>query len=126
MSNAMEKRPDERLEAVAERPAVAPRCDIFENKDELLLVADLPGATQDQLRINLDAEQLTIEARCDESVAGNPLQREFRVVDYRRSFLVPDVIDREKVSAELKGGVLYLHLPKSAAVKPRRIEVKAG
>jgi len=126
MSKSMQKREDSRVETVAERPSVAPRCDIFENKDELLLVADLPGVTQDTLRIHLDSEQLSLEGRPAEEPEGTPLQREFRLVDYRRSFLVPDVIDREKVSAELKNGVLHLHLPKSAAVKPRRIEVKAG
>ena len=126
MSNVMQKREDSRVEAVAERPSVAPRCDIFENKDELLLVADLPGVTQETLKIHLDADQLSIEGRPSEEPEGNVLQREFRLVDYRRSFLVPDMIDREKVSAELRNGVLHLHLPKSAAVKPRQIEVKAG
>jgi len=46
--------------------------------------------------------------------------------DFRRSFLLPEGIDRAKIEAELKQGVLWLHLPKAAAVKPRRISVKAS
>jgi HSP20 family protein len=125
MSTSMTKRDDHRLENVAERQAVAPRVDIFENKEELLLVADMPGMSQDQLRINLDDEQLTIEGRAadDERQA---VQREFRLFDYRREFVVPGGIDRNKISAEIKDGVLWLHLPKAEALKPRRIEVKSG
>lgn len=109
----MTARPNETAEAVRQRPAVAPRCDVFENKDEVLLVADLPGVLQEALRIDVDEERVVLEGRRD-------------AYDFRRSFLLPDGIDRAKIAAELKNGVLWLHLPKAAAIKPRRIEVKAG
>jgi HSP20 family protein len=114
-----------RAEAVQQRPAVAPRVDIFENKDEVLLVADMPGVSKEGLNIHLDHEQLTVEGRVLAETAGRLLAREWRPFDFRRSFLVPKGIDAEKVSAELKQGVLYLHLPKSEAVKPRRVPVQA-
>lgn len=123
MSTSMIKREDQRLENVAERAAVAPRCDIFEGKDELLLVADMPGMSEKNLKVHLNDEELTIEGRPDDE-DRNALAREFRLFDYRRSFIVPSGIDRNKVAAELKDGVLWLHLPKSEAIKPRRIEVK--
>jgi len=47
-------------------------------------------------------------------------------VEYRRNFSVPQTIDVEKVNAELKDGVLRLHLPKSEAAKPKQIEIKTG
>lgn len=47
-------------------------------------------------------------------------------MEYKRSFSVPQTIDVSKVDAELKDGVLRLHLPKSEAAKPRQIEIKAG
>jgi HSP20 family molecular chaperone IbpA len=99
-----------------ERPAVAPRVDVYESKDELLLVADLPGVERDRL---------DIEAVRRPEHAGTPLVREARRYDYRRSFTLPDGIDRDQIAAELANGVLTLRLPKSAAVKPRRIAVKA-
>jgi HSP20 family molecular chaperone IbpA len=100
-----------KAEAVQQRAAVAPRCDVYENKDEVLVVADVPGVGQEQLRIDVDEERISIEG-----------QRE--AYDFRRSFLMPEGIDRDKIAAELKNGVLWLHLPKAAAVKPRRIDVK--
>jgi HSP20 family protein len=122
----MVKRETEQLEGVGTRPLATPRVDIYENQDELLVIADMPGVTQADLKIDLDEEQLIIEGRPPEENLGTPLMREFDPVDYRRSFVVPQGIDRDKVSAELRNGVLWLHLPKSPAVKPRRIEVKSA
>ena len=126
MSDKLEKYQDKTPEQVQERPWVAPRVDIYENDDEVLLLADVPGVHKDSLKINLDKEQLTLEARLEETQAGEPLGREFNVVDFRRSFLVPSGIDGGRISAELKNGVLSLHLPKSEGLKPRQIEVRAG
>jgi HSP20 family protein len=100
-------------EAVRQRPAVTPSVDVFENKDEVLLVADLPGVESSGLRVDVEEERLVIEATRGE-------------FDYRRAFVMPDGIDRDKIEAKLQNGVLELHLPKAAAIKPRRIEVKAG
>lgn len=96
----------------------APLVDVYENEDEFLLAADLPGIEHEQLRIDVDKDQLTIEGR----FPGD----ELRWTGYRRQFQLPGGTDYEKVAAELKQGVLWLHLPKAAEIKPRRIAVKAG
>ena len=54
------------------------------------------------------------------------MAQEYRDTDFRRSFAVPSGIDGAKIYAELKSGVLRLHLPKSEALKPREIAVRAG
>lgn len=126
MSTAMTKTEGSQLEHVAERPAVVPRVDIFENQNEIILVADMPGVSETGLKIDLDQETLSIDGRCEERTGSGALHREFRVVDYRRSFTLPGTIERSKIEAVLKDGVLTLHLPKSDAVRPRRIEVRAG
>jgi HSP20 family protein len=113
-------------ERVQQRPSVTPSVDIYENDSELLLVADLPGVTRDNLKIHLDHEQLSIEGSRHTERAGSPLAEEFRQVDYHRAFVVPQGIDVDKINADLRQGVLYLHLPKSEAIKPRQITVKAG
>ena len=124
---SLTKRNNEReLENVNERPTTPPRSDIFENKDEYLVVADVPGVSKDSLEVNLDEEILTLSARVDAPQNGNEVSGEFFSTDYFRRFRVPDAIDRNKISARLENGVLYLHLPKSEAVKPRRITVNAG
>jgi HSP20 family molecular chaperone IbpA len=126
MSDKLEKFEEKKPEVVTERHWVAPRVDIYENDAELLLLADVPGVNKSNLKIHMDKDQLLIEGLQEEETAGNALAREYQTVDYRRSFLLPAGIDATKISADLKQGVLYLHLPKSEALKPRQIEVKAG
>jgi HSP20 family molecular chaperone IbpA len=116
---------DRQLENVNERPSTPPRADIFENKDEYLVVADLPGVDKDALDVSLDEEILTLSARVTPPT-GEPVSGEYRATDYYRRFQVPDQIDRNQISARLENGVLFLHLPKSEAVKPRKITVRAG
>ena len=126
MSTDMVKRDESQLENVSERPSVRPPVDIFENVEEYLVVADMPGVNKDALDIRLETDQLTLCGRVAEEDLGTAVEREYRLVDYQRTFQLPNVINRDNVSAELRNGVLTLHLPKVDAVKPRRIEVKAG
>ena len=113
-------------ENVSERATVRPAVDIYENQDEYLVIADLPAVSKDNLSIHLENSQLTIEGSVGTDPGDNPLEREFRLINYRRSFELPRFVDREKVAAELSDGVLTLHLPKAEAVKPRRIQISAG
>jgi HSP20 family protein len=115
-----------RVEAVQRREAIAPVVDVYENLDELLLLVDVPGATNDGIDVQLDKGQLTILAKRREDVPGSLLAAEYRAYDYLRVFSVPQGIDPSKIDAQLSGGVLRLSLPKSESVKPRRIEVKQG
>lgn len=109
-----------------QRPVVTPPCDVFESRDEILLLADLPGVVADALRINVDNGELVVEARRVVPAPGTVLGAEFEACEYQRRFAVPPGIDSTKIAAELKNGVLALHLPKSEALKPRQIAVKAG
>lgn len=113
-------------ERVSKRVVVAPAVDIFENNDEILVIADLPGVTSEGLNIHFDKDQLFIEATAEPLVDGHtPLFREFGSVDYRRIFELAPGIDVEKIAADLKDGMVSIHLPKSAATKPRRIQITA-
>lgn len=113
-------------EPVNQRPTVAPSVDIYENADEVLLVADLPGVGKDDILINLEKGLLTIEGRRVKAPEGSLLAAEFRAHDFRRGFTVPQGINPEGISAEVANGVLRVHLPKQAALKPRQIQVKAS
>lgn len=126
MSDKIEKYDEKIPETVGDRPSVAPRVDIYENDNELLLLADVPGVDRENLKINLDNEELAVEGHAEERAPGTPLGREYRTVDYFRNFIVPMGIDASKITADLINGVLTLHLPKSDALKPRQIQVKAG
>ncbi len=110
-----------------ERPTLVPVCDVYENKDEILVIADVPGIETDALKINLEKGELVLEAHRDGSAKeGTFLGAEWGTCDFRRRFSIPSGIDANKISAELKEGVMHLHLPKSEALKPRRIAVRAG
>ena|SRR5687768_1155261 len=88
--------------------------DVFETKDEILIVADFPGVPSAALSVNLDGTSLVLEGRRER---GGVL---------RRAFTVPNTIDGERVAARIVDGVLTVQLPKRADAKPRRIEVTAG
>jgi HSP20 family molecular chaperone IbpA len=126
MSNQIAKHEEKKPETINQRPAIRPPVDIYENTNEYLLIADLPGVGKENLVINLDGELLTIEGRVGDERGETPVEREYQLMDYRRSFELPNIVDRDKVSAELKHGVLTLHLPKVDEVKPRRIQVTVG
>ena len=121
----MHKREDY-AEALDQRPTMAPSVDIYENADEVLLVADLPGVEKDNIDIRLEKGELTIEAKRRKAPEGSALASEFRTFDFRRAFLVPRGINPEGIAADMASGVLKVHLPKAAALKPRQIAVKAG
>ncbi len=117
-SNRPRSTTPERVEAAA--PTVAPLVDVHENAHELLLLADVPGATRESVEVHIDKGQLTLAARRAHLAGAAP------VFDYRRVFAVPSGIDASKIEAVLSNGVLKVRLPKSEALRPRRIEVKAS
>lgn len=123
--NKLAQTSDKQTEKIEQRPVVAPSVDVFENENELLVVADLPGVSQDRMNIHFEKGRLTIEGR-RVPAKWEPRMAEAESADFRRTFLVPQGIDAEHISAELSAGVLQIHLPKHASVRPRRIEVKAG
>jgi HSP20 family molecular chaperone IbpA len=116
--NILEKRQD--------LPRVAPLVDIYENEDEILLHADMPGVAKDNITVNVDNGRLEISATRRLQTKGSGSWQEFGDVEYRRVFSVPQSIDVDKVNAELKEGVLKLHLPKAEAAKPRTIQISVA
>ncbi len=100
---------------------IAPRVDIFENQHEILLEADFPGVPKDALSVQLDRAELVIEGTQE----ATEHQSQPRLA-FSRAFRVPNTVDPTGVSAELTQGVLRVHLAKSEAAKPRRIEVSGS
>ncbi len=119
-----------REEALSERnrqiPTLAPMVDILENENEILLFADMPGVDKKDISINIDNGRLALSGIREVKPVGAVTWEEFADVEYRRTFSVPQTIDVAGVNAELKEGVLLLHLPKSESAKPRQIEIKVG
>jgi HSP20 family protein len=112
-------KPDQSAALAASMPAreLRPRVDVYENADELLMLADMPGANASSVAIRLENSLLTMTA--DRTAANG------QNVRYHRAFQVPDTVDPEKISAELKQGVLHVHLSKSERAKPRTIAIRS-
>ena len=120
MSNEITKREDNTPETVSQERWLKPPCDVFENENEWLITADLPGVAKEALSVHLDKNDLLIEGRCGEGESNQAL------AGFQRTFTIPSGVDGEKVTAELENGVVSIHLPKSAAIKPRQVTVTAG
>ncbi len=107
--------------------AFVPPIDIHEGPDGLVLEADLPGATEKSLSVQLEDNVLSLHAAVPSFVpeGARLLHEEYRPGDFRRSFILSDEVDRERISAELKNGVLRLLLPRADRARTRRIEVKS-
>ena len=105
-----------------------PRVDIFENKDSLFLVADMPGVDEKTVDIELEKNVLTITGRVDNGRINDAtmMYSEYEIGDYERVFTLSDEIDRDKIVATVRNGVLRLELPKAEKVKPKKIAIKAA
>lgn len=103
-----------------------PRVDILEGSDEWTVFGDMPGVKADDVDIQYNRGELTVRGKCRAATSRPYLLHGYEVGDYFRTFQVGENIDPEKIHAELKLGVLIIHLPKSESLKPRKIEVRAG
>jgi HSP20 family protein len=102
----------------------APPVDIYETSDGLVVTADLPGVAKDAVDVRVENGLLTLHARSSHKAPGEPIYREFDLVNFFRQFELSDKVDQGKIAAELKHGVLTLRLPKAEEARPRKVEVK--
>ncbi len=118
----------EGVERTKPRRVFKPDVDITERKDDTVLTADLPGVDEHSLDITLEKNVLTIKGTVERSIpAGYRLAYgEYEVGDYERVFTISDEVDRDRIQASVKNGVLRLVLPQSAAAKTRKIAVSAA
>jgi HSP20 family protein len=118
---ALEKREETTWEGDTYQPAV----DIYESETALMLQADVPGVKKEDVEIDLDNDVLTINARVSfgDYEGLSPLYSEYNVGNYFRRFSLGEIVDREKITADIEHGVLTVTLPKREAALPRRIEL---
>ncbi len=115
-----------REETRAQDRYITPPVDIFETKDGLTVVADLPGVESNALDVRVADGVLTLQARTAHIAPGTPVSQEYELLNFFRQFELPDLVDPDRISAELKHGILALHLPKKEQAKPRQIQVRVG
>ncbi len=103
-----------------------PAVDIIERKEDILLIADMPGVDDRSVDITLEKDILTVDGRVETKLPEGHrlLISEYGTGDYHRVFTLSDEIDKEKILATVKHGVLRLTLPKTEAVRTRKIPVR--
>jgi HSP20 family protein len=103
-----------------------PAMDVTENDDSIVLRADLPGMSEDDVEIDVEDRVLTIsgERRQEDEQESDGYRRVERVFGrFSRSLTLPDGVDPERVEAEFSDGVLEVRIPKPEQRKPHRISI---
>lgn len=106
--------------------AWTPPVDIYETDEALILQAELPGFSKDDVSVELKDNTLTLrgERKRSHEVKEENYQRMERTYGaFQRSFVLPTTVDQNRVMASVKDGVLELKLPKAEAAKPKRIAI---
>lgn len=113
-------------ERLPEGITFTPRVDILETDKELILLADLPGVSNEDVELRFEKGQLVLSGHVKPRLGDKqPVLREYGEGDFYRTFALHDSIDATKIEANCKQGILTVHLPKVEAVKPRQITVNA-
>ncbi|HEV8117066.1 MAG TPA: Hsp20/alpha crystallin family protein [Thermoanaerobaculia bacterium] len=106
-----------------------PPVDIVEEKDRMLLTAELPGFQEKDIQIQMEGGVLTIrgERKTEEEKEGRTFHRVERSYgQFVRSFTLPNNVDRENIKADFRNGLLEIELPKREEAKPRQIKISVG
>lgn len=104
-----------------------PNVDICDQGAEVLLVCDVPGARPDGIDVSFEDGVLSIQAAvAPRELPGRSLRREYRIGDYRRAFRLGEGFDASLITADYRRGVLTIRVPRLAAVRPRKVEVRTA
>jgi len=104
-----------------------PRVDIIDEEKQIIVYAELPGVNKEDLNISLNEEKmltLSGEKKRDKDLEGKSFVRSERVYsEFKRSFVLPDNADIDKINAKYDNGLLKLTIPKVEPQAPREIKV---
>ena len=111
-----------------EGATMLPAVDVVEDTTGITLYADLPGVPKNKLNVRVEADALNIEGEVELPLAADmeASHAEFYLPRYHRAFTLGQELDRDKVTAEFKHGVLKLHIPKADHAKPRKVAINVS
>lgn len=115
-------------ERTRNRKVYVPKVDIYEAKGAIVLMADMPGVNEKSVDITLEKNVLTITGTVEPEVYKDHsiTYSEYDMGDYQRAFTISDEVNREKIEASVKNGVLRVTLPKAEPAKVKKITIKTG
>jgi HSP20 family protein len=106
-----------------------PPCDVFEDKDSVRIIMEVPGVKPEDVKLSLENNMLTIRGekkQIAEEKADRVHRYERSYGTFERAFALPSSVDVEKIDARYDNGILTVTLPKAERARPRQIEVKTG
>src|SRR6266540_1005495 len=106
-----------------------PPVDIVEEKDRILMTAELPGFKENEIEIQMEGGVLTLrgERKSEVEKEGRTFHRMERSYgQFVRSFTLPNNVERERIQANFANGLLHIELPKREEAKPRQIKISTG
>ena len=105
--------------------SVSPASDIYENPDEYILIASMPGVTRNDIQVKVLDDSLIIFGRINynEALSRDYILNENEIGNFFRKFRISDTIDTAEINAKYDNGQLIVHLPKKENVKPRTIDI---
>lgn len=107
----------------------SPLVDVYETKDAIRLVAEVPGVKQEDIQVSIEGDTLSLkgERPRDAEVKEDQYYRiERSYGSFQRSILLPSVVDASRVKATYRDGVLEIQLPKKEEAKPKEIKVEVA
>ena len=123
---AVKKLNDYSIEEILRKEgSVLPSTDIYENSDEFVLVANMPGVSRNEIQVKVINDSLIIFGKINynEAVSRNYILNENEIGNYFRKFKISDAIDKTKINAKYDNGRLIVSLTKNEDVKPRTIDI---
>ena len=112
-------------EILRTQESVSPASDIYENPDEYILIANMPGVTRNDIQVKVVDDSLIIFGRINysEAISRNYILNENEIGNFFRKFRISDTIETARINAKYDNGQLIVHLPKKENVKPRTIDI---
>ncbi len=104
-----------------------PAVDVYEDKDNIIINAEIPGVKKEDIKIELTGNQLTIsgERKLEKEEKKKNYHRIERFYgNFMRTFTIPDTVQKDKISASYKDGILKVVLPKAEEAKPKEIKIE--
>jgi HSP20 family protein len=104
-----------------------PNVDIRDLGGEVIFDADIPGARADGIDVTFEDGVLSVQAAvAPRELPGRAVRQEYGIGNYRRNFRLGEGFDASQITADYRRGVLTIRVPRLAAVRPRKVEVRAG
>jgi HSP20 family molecular chaperone IbpA len=117
-----------RIERTKSRKVFLPRVDIYETSNAITIIADMPGVDENSVEVTVEKNVLKLTGNVEQTrYEGHGIAyAEYDIGDYERVFAISNDIDRDKIDAVLKNGVLRLTLHKTDYLKTKKVEIRAA